>query len=123
MHFGRHRIIERQLLARAFEPRLDDRPRVATPPLFGEIGNDAGLADKPHCAHREKLRVPRSDADTVQRAGDDGHPPVQHGLRVADVHSRSLASALMAAAVMALPPLRPRMVTNGTRPSAINASF
>src|SRR5206468_11620995 len=69
-------------------------------------------------AQGEIAHVARSHADAIERAAAGAA-----GQGVEADHSASLASALTAATAMALPPLRPRTIRLGTRPSASSASF
>ncbi len=78
------------------------RPRLAKNATTGAARDDArGLQG-------HQLGIARPQPDRVERA-----------VR----HSASLASALTAAAAMALPPLRPCTIRNGTRPSAASAAL
>src|SRR5262249_1643288 len=77
-------------------------------PGFGEISNHIGLAQRARCFNLHQFRIARPDADANQRAGSHAHSP-------------GLAKALTAAAVMALPPIRPRTMRNGT-PHGLAAS-
>src|SRR5438270_7668744 len=72
--------------------------------------HQVGLLQHAHCFDRDELGVTRSDANADELPGDS--------------HVPALASALTAAAAIALPPMRPRTVRNGMpRESAANASF
>src|SRR5262249_48217581 len=95
---GRHRIVQRQLLGPRAQMRGDDSARVARGSGLGEGPHHVGLAQRAQRLERDELRVARPDADADQAAG----------------HSPALASALTAAAVMALPPMRPRTIRYGT---------
>ena len=92
---------------RRLQPAIDDAARVAAPSRLGEEGDNRGLGDDACRLDREQFRIARPDADAVQAAG---------------AHSASLASALTAAAAIALPPLRPRTTIEGS-PLPISASF
>src|SRR5580658_11121176 len=86
-----------------------DGARVTGIAGLGEMGNHVGFAERAHRFQGHQFRIARPDADTEKfpRA----HIPV-------------LAKALSAAAVMALPPILPRTIRNGTpRGSAASASF
>ena len=67
---------------------------IARVAALGEIGEHVGLFDRPHGLERQQFRIARPGADAVQASGR-GHMP-------------AFDSALMQAAVMALPPMRPR---------------
>ena len=73
--------------------RGDDGARVAGIPGLGEMRDHVRGAERGDGLQREKVRVARADADADEPPG---------------AHRPSLASALIAAAVMALPPMRPR---------------
>src|SRR5260370_588283 len=79
----------------------DERPRIAAPARLGEEGGDGGGLDQAHGLDREQFRVARPEADAVET------PCRGNG------HSAALASALTAAAAIALPPLRPRTTIEG----------
>src|SRR2546430_12145839 len=69
-----------------------------------------GLFQHPHRLKRDQLGITRSNADADEFSRR--------------AHIPALASALTAAAVIALPPIRPSTVRNGTpRGSAATASF
>src|SRR4051812_41755807 len=69
-----------------------------------------GLPERADRLQRQQLGISGTDADPDE-LGRSAHRP-------------ALASALTAAAVMALPPMRPRTIRNGTpRGSAASASF
>src|SRR5262249_19760985 len=88
----------------------DDRARVAGVAGLGEMRDHVGLRERAHGFQRYELGIARTDADPDQPGGA-AHGPV-------------LASALTAAAAMALPPMRPRTTRNGTpRGSAASAAF
>src|SRR5580658_626047 len=80
-------------------------------PSLGEEHDHVGFAERPHGLQRDEFRVAWPDADADEYAGLRAHSP-------------ALASALIAAAVMALPPMRPRTMRNGTPcGSAASAAF
>src|SRR5690606_9486023 len=81
----------------------------------GVVGDHVRRADQPRRLHRDQLGVARPDAHAVQPSG---RPP---GHRSASPAS-SPATALTAAAVIALPPRRPRTV-RWSRPLAASASL
>src|SRR5260370_16338280 len=84
-------------------------PRISR---LGEIRDHIGLVQRARCLERHQFRIAGADANADQLAG----------IRCANhAHSPGLANALMAAAVMALPPMRPRTIKNGT-PCALSAS-
>ena len=95
---GRHRIEQRQLDHSGAQVARHRRPRVAAMPGLGEMRHDVGLGQRPHRLQRQELRVARPGADPDQ-------PPA---------HSPGLASALTAAAAIALPPIRPATIAQGT---------
>ena len=108
MRFVGHRVIERQLDMRGLEPAVDDRARVAAPSRLGEEGDDRRRGDDLGRLDGEQFGIARADPDAIETAKR--------------AHSVSLASALTAAAAIALPPLRPRTTMAG-RPLSISASF
>ena len=73
--------------------------------------DDGRLAQDARGFERHEFGIAGTETDAVKRAGVFGR------------HSASLASALTAAAAIALPPRRPLTIANGTRPSAAMASF
>src|SRR5437588_11355330 len=77
---------------------------------FGEIRDYIGLVQGARCLERHQFWIAGADANADQLAGIRRH-----------AHRPGLDSALMAAAVMALPPMRPRTIKNGT-PCAWSAS-
>ena len=93
---------------RRLEPAVDDRARIAAPSRLGEEGDDGRGRDDLGRLDGEQIGIAGADPDAVETAKR--------------AHSMSLASALTAAAAIALPPLRPRMTMAG-RPLSINASF
>jgi hypothetical protein len=95
-NFGGDGIVERQFLARVWQPAIDNFARIAAPPCFGEIGDDGRRLNQAYRFHRQQFRIPRPEADAIET-------PCLRG-----DHSAALASALTAAAAIALPPLRPR---------------
>src|SRR6185437_13870376 len=109
--FRRHRIFERGFDRPSFQMRPGDRMRVARPPFLAKVRDDGRRAEDARGLERHKLGIAGADTDAVKRAG------------FRRAHSASLASALAAAAAIALPPLRPLIIANGTRPSAANASL
>src|SRR5689334_24341973 len=85
-------------------------PAGDAPPVACAVeGDHVGGADQPGRLDRHQLGITRPESDTPESAGH---------------HSSSLAIALTAAAVIALPPRRPR-TTRYSRPSpfAASASF
>ena len=81
--------------------RGDDGPRVARIPGLGEMRDHVGLFEGRDRIQRDQPRIARADADADQCASVGAHSP-------------SLAKAFTAAAVMALPPMRPRTISHGT---------
>src|SRR5262249_19573328 len=105
----RHRIGQFLLHRPRPDIALDDGAAVAAMALLAEIGEDRGRGDQTRCLERHQLGVAGTDPDAVKATPG--------------AHSFSLASALIAAAVMALPPLRPRTTSQGTLPQAASSSF
>src|SRR5205807_5172953 len=92
-----------------FEPKLDSpwsqqgidgTSRIALKPSLGEKCQDVDISDQRCRSQRQIADIARSDTDAVEgsRAGRSRD-------RVKSCHSRSLASALIAATAIALPPL------------------
>ena len=79
--------------------RPDDAARVAVAAALGEIGDDVGLFERAHGLQRQEFRVAGTRADADQPACFCVH-----------IQRPGLARALTAAAVMALPPMRPRTI-------------
>src|SRR5262245_24644360 len=107
--FGGQRIEQRQL----FDPRAqlarDDGAGIAAVAALGEVRDDVGFLECAHRLEREELGIAGADTDSNE-------PPA--------AHMSALASALTAATAMALPPMRPPTIRNGTpRGSAASASF
>src|SRR6202022_2094913 len=73
------------------------------------MGEHAGLGDQPSRLEAHQLRIAGAEADAVDGCGR--------------THSVSLATALSAAAAIALPPRRPRTMTLGTSALASSASL
>src|SRR5215469_13720443 len=96
--FGRDRKPQCQLLG--IGRNMLGRDRAAGPDAtgLGEMRHHVGRCQRPHRLKRHELRVAGADADTDQSAA----------------HGSGLARALMAAAVIALPPTRPWTVMKGT---------
>src|SRR5208337_504918 len=78
--------------------RRDGAPAARVAGL-GEMRHHVGAAQRPQRLERDEFRVARADADPDQPRGF--------------AHMPALASALTAAAVMALPPMRPRTMRYG----------
>src|ERR1700735_4025530 len=97
-----HRVVKRQLDMRGFEPTVDDRARIAAPSGLGEEGDTGRGRDDLGRFDGERSGIAGADADAIETAKG--------------AHSMSLASALTAAAAIALPPLRPRMTMAGGTP-------
>ena len=81
---------------------VDNAARIAGVALFREVRNDIGLGQHTHGFQRQQFGIAGAGADTEQT-----------GSCVA-AHRPGLASALIAAAVMAEPPSRPRTIAQGT---------
>src|SRR4051812_13858036 len=111
-------ILEPYLCLLVPDQRRHDAPRIAGKAALGEEGHDVDGPYQPGRAQGEIAHVARPDADAVERAA------ARRACNIVEAgHSASLASALTAAAAMALPPLRPLTIRNGTRPSAASTSF
>src|SRR5258707_8260407 len=107
---GRHWKAQRQFPDSRLKVAGGDGPRVSGLRGFGKMRHDVGLFQHADGLQRDELGVARSNADTDELPGDS--------------HIPALASALTAAAAIALPPIRPSAVRNGTpRASSTNASF
>src|SRR5262249_13037010 len=74
------------------------RARIAGPSLLGEMSNDIRALQGMHGLQSQQLRIARTHPDAHEEAC--GHVP-------------GLASALIAAAAIALPPIRPRTTRKG----------
>ena len=72
--------------------------RVALVARFGKVGDRSRALQRAQRFQRDQLRIARPEPDGDERSGR---------------HRPGLASALTAAAVMALPPMRPRTIRNG----------
>ena len=72
--------------------RGGDGPRVARVPGLGEMRDDVGRLQRRDRVQRDEARIAGADADAEETCA----------------HRPSFAKALTAAAVMALPPIRPR---------------
>src|ERR1700730_12655845 len=88
---------------------IDQGAGVAGASGFPEMRDEAGLGDQPRRLDAHQLRIAWAEADAVNGRGG--------------THSVSLATALRAAAAIALPPRRPRTTMLGTRPLASSASL
>ena len=91
-HPDRHRIQHRQLLNAGTQMLRDGPARVAGVARFGEMRDDIRFGKCSCGLQGQKLRIARANSNADKTPT---HKPV-------------LASALTAAAVMALPPMRPR---------------
>jgi len=98
-NFRCYRIEQWQFPDARLQMRRNNVARVALIAGFGEIGNGVGDLQHTHGLERDKLGVAGSDADANECP--------RH------THSPGLASALTAAAVIALPPMRPRTIKYG----------
>src|SRR5215470_6440164 len=78
-----------------------DGAGAADPAGFGEMRHHIGVPERPRRLESQEFRITGSYSDTDQPCGL--------------VHMPALARALTAAAVMALPPIRPRTIRNGIR--------
>ena len=85
-------IMQRELLDAGLEMRGGNGARIARVSRLGEMGDDFGRLQRGDGVQREQAGIARADTHADETAG----------------HSPSLASALTAAAVIALPPIRPR---------------
>ncbi len=93
-NFGGHGIEQRDLGNAGPQMAGGDGARLARIAGLGEVRDHVGLAQRPQCLERHQFGVAGPDADADQPRGG--------------AHSPGLASALTAAAVIALPPMRPR---------------
>src|SRR5262249_46543666 len=108
-NFRGHRIGEGEFGDAGPEMGCRAGARVAAVAGLAEIGDHVGAFERAHRLERDQLGIARSHAHRDGAAG---------------AHSPGLASALTAAAAMALPPSRPRTVRNGTpRGFSISASL
>ncbi|KGC52753.1 hypothetical protein DO65_4952 [Burkholderia pseudomallei] len=108
---GRHRVDERQVRLRIGQMPLDDAERVAFLALRDEVRHHGRGLQHAQRLERQQFGVARPDAEPEEAAG-------------LARHSASEASALTAAAAIALPPRRPAIATNGTpRLSAARSAF
>src|SRR4029077_7697179 len=106
--FGRHRIEQRQLFDAGAQMAVDGTARIAGIAGLGEVRDHVGLREHAHRLQGQKLGIAWPNADANETAA----------------HKPALASALMAAAVMARPPRRPRTIRYGTPDeSPANASL
>src|SRR5580692_7780584 len=107
--FGGDGVEQRQFDDVGAQMLRGDGARMTVISRFGKMRDHVSLAERAHRFQRHQFRIARADADADQFSG---------------AHSPALASALTAAAVMALPPMRPRTITYGTsRGSAASAAF
>ena len=81
---------------------VDNTARIAGVALLGKVRNDIGLSQHTRGFQRQQFGIAGAGADTEQT-----------GSCVA-AHRPGLASELIAAAVMAEPPSRPRTIAQGT---------
>ena len=91
-HLGGHGVEQRQFLDARFEMFRGDGAGVACIAGLGEMRDDFGRFERCDGVEGQQSRIAGTDADAYEAAA----------------HIPSLASALTAAAVMALPPMRPR---------------
>src|SRR4029453_7157666 len=104
----RYREDQRQFADTRFEIACSDGPCVSAVRRLGEMCHHIGLFEHAHRLERDELGIARSDADADELS----------------FHIPALARALTAAAVMALPPMRPSTVRKGTpRGFAASESF
>ena len=90
-------IVQRQFHRARPDMALDDGAGIAVGIALGEMRHDIGLSERAHGLQRQQFGVAGAGADADQ--------PADGCLRA---HRPGLASALRAAAVMALPPSLPR---------------
>ncbi len=101
MDFRGHRIFQREFDG-IFRPvGRDDGACISGPAALEEMGDDIGIENGAHGLERQKLGIARPGAHPDQLSRGLAHIP-------------GLASALSAAAVMALPPRRPSTMAKGT---------
>src|SRR5262249_29374020 len=109
---GRNGIKQRQLGDLRAQVLRRGGARMACASRFGEMRDHVGFGERANGLECDELRIAGPDTDANELA------------RIAGAHSPALASALTAAAVMALPPMRPRTIKNGTpRELAASASL
>src|SRR5262249_35673897 len=107
---GCHRKDQRHFTHIGFEITRSSGPGVSGVRALGEMCHHVGSFEHANCFERNEFGVARSDADT-NKLSPAAHIP-------------GLASAFTAAAVIALPPIRPSTVRKGTpRGFAANASL
>src|SRR5215467_999325 len=107
---GRHRKDQRQFPHSRFKVAGSDDPGISGLHSFGEMRHDIGLLQHADRLQRDELGVAWSNPNADELPGDR--------------HFLTLASALTAAAAIALPPIRPSTVRNGMpREFSTNASF
>src|SRR5258707_13040607 len=99
--FRRHGIKQRQFDRVRPDMIGRDGARATDIAGFGEMRHHVGLPQRSRRLESEELRIARSYADANQPRGL--------------AHIPALPSALTPAAVMALPPMRPRTIKNGIR--------
>src|SRR5258707_3889758 len=97
-------------MAMRLDQGIDDAPRIALQAALGKKGNHIDIPHKCRSPQRQIADIAGSDPDAVECSTKGGSTDC-----VNTAHSCSLASALTAAAAMALPPLRPLTTRNGTR--------
>src|SRR5258706_867599 len=101
LDFRRHGIEQRQFDRIRPDMIGRDGARPTDIAGFGEMRHHVGLPQRPRRLKSEEFRIARSYSDANQPRGL--------------AHIPALARALTAAAVMALPPMRPRTIKNGIR--------
>src|SRR6267154_1933115 len=106
---GGDRIFQRLLDHAGRQHAIDHGAGVAGASGFPEMGDHAGRGDQPRRLEAHQLRIAGAEADAVDGRGR--------------THSVPPATALSAAAAIALPPRRPRTITLGTRALATSASL
>src|SRR5262249_60397728 len=107
---GCHRKDQRQLTHIGFEITRGSGSGVSGVRALGKMCHHVGSFEHADCFQRNEFGVARSHADTNELS--------------AAAHIPGLARAFTAAAVIALPPIRPSTVRKGTpRGFAANASF
>src|SRR5262245_31486 len=102
-NFCGERVVQRQLGNTVAQIAGRDGARIARGSILREMHDNIDGLQYAYGFHGDQLGIARPDPDPEQ-------PPDWCGR----VHAFSRASALMAAAVMALPPSRPRTIRNGT---------
>ncbi len=106
----RDRIQQGQLGCRWAQKWRGSASRIALISGLGKVRHDLRALQRTHCLQCQKLRIAGADTHSDEAA--------------CRAHGSDLAKALSAAAAIALPPSRPRIVRKGTRSGCVsNCSF